>query len=83
MKLHSSISEQQEISSSSKPKQLTPEFLRNSSGITDLTDEQAMEIIDGLYALATILLSVTLPNVREELQMIRLEEPSNPYKIAA
>jgi hypothetical protein len=83
MKLHSSISEQQEISSPSSPKQLTPEFLRNSSGMTDLTDEQAMEIIDGLYALATILLSVTLPNIKEELQIVRVERTNNPNRIAA
>lgn len=74
------ISTQQEISTPVPNKPLTPEFLRKSSGMTDLTDEQAMKIIEGLYALAIILLSVTLPTVREELQII---QNTNSHKIAA
>ncbi|GAA3916969.1 hypothetical protein GO495_19910 [Chitinophaga oryziterrae] len=78
MKPHSSESQQQEISMPSKPKRLTPEFLRKSSGLQDLSDEQAMEIIDSLYALAMILLSVTLPNTGEELQTPMIAEYINP-----
>ncbi|MVT09506.1 hypothetical protein [Chitinophaga tropicalis] len=43
------------------PKPLTPELLRSSSGLHDLTDEQAEEIIDSLYSLARILLTVNPP----------------------
>lgn len=44
-----------------KPQALTPELLRSSSGLYDLTDEQAAETIESLYALARILLTATLP----------------------
>ena len=74
------ISPQQKVSIQAPNKPLTPEFLRKSSGVTDLTDEQATEIIEALYALAMILSSVTLPSVREELLII---ENTNPHKIAA
>lgn len=78
MKPQSSESQQQEISMPSKPKRLTPEFLRNSSGLQDLSDQEATEIIDSLYALTMILLSVTLPKTGEELQAPMIAEYINP-----
>lgn len=48
-------------SNPNRPRPLTPELLRNSSGLHDLTDEEAAETIESLYALARILLTATLP----------------------
>jgi len=44
-----------------KPQPLTPELLRSSSGLYDLTDEQATEAIESLYELARVLLTAALP----------------------
>lgn len=48
-------------SNPNKPRPLTPELLCSCSGLHDLTDEQAAETIESLYALARILLTATLP----------------------
>lgn len=59
--IHSETPQHKPVAFSSKPQPLTPELLRSSSGLHELTDEQAGEIIDSLYVLARILLTVELP----------------------